>query len=117
MPSDSNSVRSPDAATTLANPSSPASPNPSGRPSSKSPSVVRRSLNSSSIPTRVDDAVGESGNAKPPATNKKQRPKKIGMMESNVPTIRSFLLYLASERGLAHNSLHAYRRDLEDVEV
>lgn len=26
------------------------------------------------------------------------------------------LLYLASERGLANNSLHAYRRDLEDTE-
>ncbi len=32
------------------------------------------------------------------------------------PTLRAFLLYLASERGLADNSLHAYRRDLECVE-
>src|SRR5438876_5317734 len=32
------------------------------------------------------------------------------------PTLRAFLLHLASERGLADNSLHAYRRDLEDVE-
>ncbi len=31
------------------------------------------------------------------------------------PVVRSFLLYLASERGLAENSLHAYRRDLEDL--
>ncbi|HEX3358128.1 MAG TPA: site-specific tyrosine recombinase XerD [Tepidisphaeraceae bacterium] len=30
--------------------------------------------------------------------------------------MRAFLLHLASERGLADNSLHAYRRDLEDVE-
>ena len=30
--------------------------------------------------------------------------------------MRSFLLHLASERGLADNSLHAYRRDLEDLE-
>ncbi len=30
--------------------------------------------------------------------------------------VREFLLYLASERGLADNSLHAYRRDLEDLE-
>jgi integrase/recombinase XerD len=30
--------------------------------------------------------------------------------------LKSFLLYLASERGLADNSLHAYRRDLEDIE-
>lgn len=32
-------------------------------------------------------------------------------------TLRGFLLYLASERGLADNSLHAYRRDLTDVEA
>lgn len=30
--------------------------------------------------------------------------------------MRSFLLHLASERGLADNSLHAYRRDLEHLE-
>jgi integrase/recombinase XerD len=30
--------------------------------------------------------------------------------------VRAFLLHLASERGLADNSLHAYRRDLEDME-
>ena len=30
-------------------------------------------------------------------------------------TLRSFLLHLASERGLAENSLHAYRRDLDDL--
>ena len=32
------------------------------------------------------------------------------------PELRAFLLHLASERGLAENSLHAYRRDLEDVD-
>src|SRR5258706_12997700 len=32
------------------------------------------------------------------------------------PILRAFLLHLASERGLADNSLHAYRRDLEDME-
>lgn len=31
------------------------------------------------------------------------------------PQLRAFLLYLASERGLADNSLNAYRRDLESV--
>ncbi len=31
------------------------------------------------------------------------------------PSVRSFLLHLASERGLAENSLHAYRRDLEGI--
>jgi len=32
------------------------------------------------------------------------------------PKVREFLLHLASERGLADNSIHAYRRDLEDVD-
>jgi integrase/recombinase XerD len=32
------------------------------------------------------------------------------------PALREFLLYLASERGLADNSIHAYRRDLEDLD-
>jgi integrase/recombinase XerD len=36
--------------------------------------------------------------------------------DSRSPELREFLLYLASERGLADNSIHAYRRDLEDVE-
>ncbi|MDB5290170.1 MAG: XerD [Phycisphaerales bacterium] len=35
---------------------------------------------------------------------------------STLPQVRAFLLHLASERGLADNSLHAYRRDLEDME-
>ena len=35
---------------------------------------------------------------------------------STQPELRSFLLHLASERGLADNSLHAYRRDLEDLD-
>src|SRR3954454_8325704 len=32
------------------------------------------------------------------------------------PVLRSLLLYLASARGVADKSLHAYRRDLEDIE-
>jgi integrase/recombinase XerD len=35
---------------------------------------------------------------------------------SPLPELKRFLLHLASERGLAENSLHAYRRDLEDTE-
>jgi integrase/recombinase XerD len=31
------------------------------------------------------------------------------------PKVREFLLHLAAERGLADNSLHAYRRDLESL--
>ena len=31
------------------------------------------------------------------------------------PAVAAFLLHLASERGLANNSIHAYRRDLEDL--
>jgi integrase/recombinase XerD len=32
------------------------------------------------------------------------------------PELRAFLLHLASERGLANNTLHAYRRDLQDLD-
>ncbi len=35
---------------------------------------------------------------------------------STQPKLREFLLHLASERGLAENSIHAYRRDLEDLD-
>ena len=35
---------------------------------------------------------------------------------SSTAALREFLLHLASERGLADNSIHAYRRDLEDLE-
>src|SRR5688500_7389827 len=35
---------------------------------------------------------------------------------SRQPLLREFLLHLASERGLADNTLLAYRRDLEDLE-
>src|SRR5689334_15442662 len=46
----------------------------------------------------------------------RQRPRTPTDTSSTQPELRSFLLHLASERGLADNSLHAYRRDLEDVE-
>jgi integrase/recombinase XerD len=35
---------------------------------------------------------------------------------SRSPLLRSFLLHLASERGLAENTIHAYRRDLEALD-
>lgn len=35
---------------------------------------------------------------------------------SPLPEVKAFLLHLASERGLADNSLHAYRRDLENID-
>jgi integrase/recombinase XerD len=35
---------------------------------------------------------------------------------SNSPLLREFLMYIASERGLADNSIAGYRRDLEDLE-
>lgn len=35
---------------------------------------------------------------------------------SRSPLLREFLLYLASERGLADNSIHGYRRDLESLD-
>ena len=38
------------------------------------------------------------------------------LTSSSLPELRTFLVHLASERGLAANSLLAYRRDLEDLE-
>jgi len=35
---------------------------------------------------------------------------------SDSAALRAFLVFLASERGLAENTIHAYRRDLEDLE-
>ncbi|HEY1629118.1 MAG TPA: site-specific tyrosine recombinase XerD [Tepidisphaeraceae bacterium] len=50
-----------------------------------------------------------------PATSSKSRPAAKQSTQTSQPMLRTFLLYLASERGLAENSLHAYRRDLEDL--
>jgi integrase/recombinase XerD len=48
------------------------------------------------------------------------RPKAAGPSPTETrsasPLLKRFLIHLASERGLAHNSIHAYRRDLEDTE-
>jgi integrase/recombinase XerD len=48
----------------------------------------------------------------------KRPPKRSPVVTTNTLTeFRQFLLHLASERGLAENSLHAYRRDLEDTDA
>jgi integrase/recombinase XerD len=55
----------------------------------------------------------------PPARSSRSRTaagKSPTDTRSTLPQVRAFLLHLASERGLAVNSLHAYRRDLEDME-
>lgn len=54
-----------------------------------------------------------SPSAKPPKT----KPSSAKPLSDSAgdPILREFLLYLASERGLADNSLAAYRRDLEDI--
>lgn len=36
-------------------------------------------------------------------------------LDSSDPRVRQFLLHIASERGLAHNTILAYRQDLEDL--
>lgn len=59
-----------------------------------------------------------SRSASPPSPSR--RPARTGRAvtdtRSPLPELHAFLLYLASERGLADNSLHAYRRDLEDMD-
>lgn len=43
-------------------------------------------------------------------------PRRPTTTRSTTPKVREFLVHLAAERGLADNSIHAYRRDLEDIE-
>lgn len=50
------------------------------------------------------------------ASRPESPPRGPTQTRSPSPQVRSFLLHLASERGLADNSLHAYRRDLENLE-
>jgi integrase/recombinase XerD len=45
-----------------------------------------------------------------------QAPRPPTDTRSTSPKVREFLVHLAAERGLADNSIHAYRRDLEDIE-
>lgn len=49
-----------------------------------------------------------------PARSSKSR--SAGQSPIQQPEVRGLLLHLASERGLAENSLLAYRRDLEDID-
>src|SRR5689334_17014161 len=51
-----------------------------------------------------------------PSTDGPRQPRRPIDTTSERPELRAFLLHLASERGLADNTLHAYRRDLEDLE-
>src|SRR5687768_15885905 len=55
----------------------------------------------------------------PPSTRGVERPVRgstKGPLADARGSLKPFLLHLASERGLAENSLYAYRRDLEDTE-
>jgi integrase/recombinase XerD len=49
-------------------------------------------------------------------SSKAKRPRAPHEAPNQSAHLRGFLIYIASERGLAENSLHAYRRDLRDVE-
>jgi integrase/recombinase XerD len=50
----------------------------------------------------------------PPIASSKSR--SVLDTRSTLPALREFLLHLASERGLADNTLLGYRRDLEDIQ-
>jgi integrase/recombinase XerD len=56
-----------------------------------------------------------SSSASTPAPPPPRVPRSPLETRSDQPAVRPFLLHLASERGLAENTLLAYRRDLEDV--
>jgi hypothetical protein len=60
-----------------------------------------------------------AGNARvnraPRACRSASRPRSAPAAAVESPEVRRFLLYLAAERGLAQNTLDAYRRDLSDL--
>ncbi len=53
-----------------------------------------------------------------PSTRRLREPRKTVPTDTSCasPEVRGLLLNLAHERGLAENTLHAYRRDLEDLD-
>ncbi len=55
--------------------------------------------------------------SKSTSTRPRAQPQPPTHTRSPLPELRALLLHLASERGLAVNSLHAYRRDLEDIDA
>ena len=57
-----------------------------------------------------------SRNDSPMRSGELKRPPSPLLTRSTTPQIKSFLLYVASERGLSENTVNAYRRDLEDLE-
>jgi integrase/recombinase XerD len=65
--------------------------------------------------TTRSSSSGRSG-VSPPRPSSPSSSRSRNPSHSDNPKLRSFLLYLAAERGLADNSLHAYRRDLESAE-
>lgn len=67
--------------------------------------MLRRGHSSSSRSIAVPSSISPRAAAKRSPTD----------TSVDLPQVRAFLLHLASERGLAENSLHAYRRDLEDM--
>lgn len=53
----------------------------------------------------------------PRALGSRKKPRQpVTATRSLSPELRRFLVHLAAERGLAENTLHAYRRDLEDTD-
>ena len=72
--------------------------------------------NTASIATRAARSTTSSSSSGKSGAAKSSISRSPIHTRSTDPTLRAFLLYLASERGLAENSLHAYRRDLEDIE-
>jgi integrase/recombinase XerD len=78
------------------------------KPTRSSQSAAAHSSRSPSPPTSPPGSRKHSADLK--------RPPSALDTRSPLPQLKSFLLYLASERGLAENTLNAYRRDLEDVD-
>src|SRR5258708_1029315 len=57
--------------------------------------------------------MSKSPAANPPSLDRRRKTPAVELP----PLLRSFLMHLATERGLADNTQHAYRRDLTDLHV
>lgn len=67
-------------------------------------------------PRRSSNSPSPAGRSRSPARTSKGTARAPTETRSTLPQLKAFLVHLASERGLAVNSLHAYRRDLEDLD-
>jgi len=94
------------------------SPTPASTTDSRSPDA-----DAPVVAPRLAGELARRGRGTTLSTRRASSPAKRGVPtttsgpRSTLPELRSFLVHLASERGLAPNTLLAYRRDLDDADA